>query len=153
MTHYPSNLTSGCATGSAACDREAVLDGMCGVQITAFARADSAGEIHRKEMLVRKVLRARRRRYQFFSEELFADPAWDILLELYAAQLAQRRISVGAVCVGAAVPGTTALRWISALEKRGLVARHDDPYDGRRVYLRLTATGLCSMDGYFVEGC
>lgn len=106
----------------------------------------------RKEILVRRVRNSRARRTQFFSGKLFSDPAWDILLELYAAELAQHRIAIGAVSVSAAVPETTGLRWINALEQRGLVSRQHDPFDARRVYVRLTEIGMSCMNGYFAEG-
>lgn len=95
------------------------------------------------------LLKLRRRRDCFFAAELFADPAWDILLELYAAQLGQRRIPVSSTCIGAAVPTTTALRWISSLEENRLIERRDDPIDGRRVFLSLTSEALAAMDAYF----
>ncbi len=98
---------------------------------------------------VRAILGMRRARDQFFDGELFADPAWDMLLELYAAELGQQRISVGSLCAGAAVPPTTALRWISTLESKGLIERRADPLDGRRFHLSLSTLGLKAMEGYF----
>lgn len=98
---------------------------------------------------IRAMLKFRRNRDQFFEGELFADPAWDILLELYAARLGQQKISVGSLCLGAAVPGTTALRWISMLESKGLIERRADPMDGRRFYLSLSSSGLNAMASYF----
>lgn len=98
---------------------------------------------------IRSMLKLRRGRDKFFESELFADPAWDILLELYAARLGQQKISVGSLCAGAAVPGTTALRWIGQLEGKGLIERSADPMDGRRVYLSLSNAGLNAMACYF----
>lgn len=98
---------------------------------------------------IRTILEHRRRREQFFEEELFADPAWDILLELYAATLGQLRMSTGSVCVGAAVPATTALRWIKVLEDKNLVERKGDPLDGRRIYLSLSKGALDALTNYF----
>ena len=43
---------------------------------------------------VRSVIRARRLRGRFFAEDLFADPAWDMLLDLLQAELAQLRVPV-----------------------------------------------------------
>jgi DNA-binding MarR family transcriptional regulator len=97
---------------------------------------------------VRELIRLRRRRGQFFDATLFADPAWDILLELYEAELAQHRLSISSVCIGAAVPSTTALRWINTLEKKGLVRRADDPMDGRRVFLSLTFGATEALSAY-----
>ena len=98
---------------------------------------------------IRTILRYRRHRDRFFEGELFADPAWDILLELYAARLGQQKIPVGALCEAAAVPATTALRWISQLESKGLIERKADPMDGRRFHLSLSEAGLEAMGGYF----
>lgn len=98
---------------------------------------------------VRAMLKLRRKRDEFFAGELFADPAWDILMELYAAALGQQKISVGNVCLGAAVPSTTALRWITLLENKKLIERRADPMDRRRFYLVLSSDGLAAMDNYF----
>lgn len=101
------------------------------------------------ERQVRDVLKLRRNRDRFFDSELFADPAWDILLELYAAALAQLRVSVTSLCCGAAVPATTALRWINHLEEKGLITRRPDPIDGRRHFLMLSKEGMEAMNAYF----
>lgn len=101
------------------------------------------------ERYVRGLLQARRNRDRFFTSELFADPAWDMLLELYAAALGQFKISVSTLCVGAAVPATTALRWIKQLEDEGLVDRRPDPTDGRRHFLVLSHQGIAAMNAYF----
>lgn len=95
---------------------------------------------------VRSILKARRMRDQFFERELFADPAWDILLELYLADLMQYRMSIGSLCIGAAVPATTALRWIKLLERKGVIMRNADPGDGRRVFVSLSDRSHASMD-------
>lgn len=98
---------------------------------------------------VRALLKLRRNRDRFFDADLFADPAWDILLELYAAALGQLRVSVTSLCSGAAVPATTALRWIGHLEEKGLIARRPDPTDARRCFLMLSNEGFEAMNAYF----
>ena len=98
---------------------------------------------------VRALIKMRRNRDCFFGADIFADPAWDILLELYASALAQLRMSVTNLCVAAAVPPTTALRWINQLEDRGLIVRRADPIDGRRQFLMLSKEGLEAMNAYF----
>jgi DNA-binding MarR family transcriptional regulator len=87
---------------------------------------------------IKALLRARRLREQFLSADLFADPAWDMILDLMAARLAGQRVSVSSLCIAAAVPPTTALRWIRQLTDRGVFSRIDDPADGRRVFIELT---------------
>lgn len=87
---------------------------------------------------IRAIIRARRLRDQFFRSDLFADPAWDMLLDLMAARIERSRVAVSSLCIAAAVPATTALRWIKLLTDRGLLVRSADPQDGRRVYIELS---------------
>ncbi len=97
---------------------------------------------------VRALIRARRLRDQYFRGELFADPAWDMLLDLMAARLEDNRVAVSSLCIAAAVPATTALRWIKALTDRGLFVRSADPEDGRRVYIELSDDAARALAAY-----
>lgn len=99
--------------------------------------------------LVRKILKSRGRRTSLFSERLFGEPAWDMLLELYLAELEQQRISIGSLCIGSRVAATTALRWIRALECEGLITRTSDPLHGRRILVRLVPEAVSAMHTYF----
>jgi len=47
-------------------------------------------------------------RARYFRDELFADPAWDMLLDLLQAEIAQLRVPVSSLCIAASVPATTA---------------------------------------------
>jgi DNA-binding MarR family transcriptional regulator len=96
----------------------------------------------------RSIIKARSARRRFFDGELFADPAWDMLLELYALEGEGRRISVSKLSVAAGVPCTTALRWLDKLEAESLLVREEDPADGRRVWVMLSPTGIAAMDSY-----
>jgi hypothetical protein len=98
---------------------------------------------------VRSVIRARRMRAQFFEAELFADPAWDMLLDLYAARLEGGQVSVSSLCIAAAVPGTTALRWIGTMIAAGLFERQADFADRRRAFIALTGAADAAMAAYF----
>jgi hypothetical protein len=97
---------------------------------------------------IRSMIRARRLRDQYFRGDLFADPAWDMLLDLMAARLEQNRVAVSSLCIAAAVPATTALRWIKALTDRGLLVRSADPQDGRRVYIELSDDTARALAAY-----
>ncbi|UIJ45836.1 hypothetical protein LZK98_02430 [Sphingomonas cannabina] len=98
---------------------------------------------------VRGAIRARRLRANFFAADLFADPAWDMLLDLFAAELEHVRVSVSSLCIAAAVPGTTALRWIGTMIDAGLFERHADPFDRRRAYVSLSEKAREGMLRYF----
>jgi hypothetical protein len=100
---------------------------------------------------VREVIRARRLRARFFDEDLFADPAWDMMLDLLQAELGQHRVSVSSLCIAAAVPATTALRWLKKLVNDGLFIRRSDPHDGRRVFVELAPQTSSALRRYFGE--
>ncbi|PZQ60107.1 MAG: hypothetical protein DI544_09615 [Sphingomonas taxi] len=97
---------------------------------------------------VRDVLRARRLRDRFFGAGLFEDPAWDMLLDLFAAHLEGGRVSVSSLCIAAAVAPTTALRWIGRLTAARLLLRAPDPSDRRRAFVTLTDEALDAMRRY-----
>lgn len=120
----------------------------------ASARAAFGAETSPAERLpdaaeVRSVIRARRLRDAHFPPDLFADPAWDMLLDLYAAEREHRRVSVSSLCIAAAVPGTTALRWIGTMVAAGLFERQADQHDRRRAYVALTDDARRGLNGYF----
>ena len=100
---------------------------------------------------VRSVIRARRLRGRFFPEDMFADPAWDMLLDLLQAEIAQLRVPVSSLCIAAAVPATTALRWLKNMTDQGLFVRRADPHDGRRVFVELAPEASLAMRRYFAE--
>lgn len=116
---------------------------------TMLARAGGSGQV--SPDAIAAILDARRRRETLFGPGLFADPAWDILLELYAAQLKQDRLTVGEVCSAAAVPPTTALGWIKQLERAGLLVRIPDTNDRRRIFAELSDRGAGLMARFFCD--
>ncbi len=109
---------------------------------------EEEGEAPIDAAFVRAIIRARRMRDQYFQGELFADPAWDMLLDLMAARLEKNRVAVSSLCIAAAVPATTALRWIKTLTDRGLLVRAADPQDGRRVYIELSDGAARALASY-----
>ena len=98
---------------------------------------------------VRTAIQARRLRDQFFDKGLFADPAWDMLLDLFQAEIAQIRVPVSSLCDASAVPATTALRWINTMTDAGLFRRCADPHDARRVFVELSTMASAGMRSYF----
>lgn len=97
-------------------------------------------------------IKNRARRKTALPAELFSEPAWDILLELYQAELGQYRVNISKLCMASEVPATTGLRWIQTLEAKGLIGRCPDPFDARRVYIHLTESGSRAMGIYFSNG-
>ncbi len=101
--------------------------------------------------LVRRILRQRQLRGRFFDGDLFADPAWDMLLDLTAARAEHERVSVTSLCIASGVPPTTALRWIGQMTEAGLFERVEDDTDRRRAFVALTDKAADAMARYFAE--
>lgn len=99
--------------------------------------------------MVRAEIARRRLRERYFEPELFADPAWDMLLDLYAAGLEGKQVSVSSLCIAANVPPTTGLRWLTLMTEQGLFERRQDPRDARRVFMELSEGTRAAMQGYF----
>lgn len=97
---------------------------------------------------VRGLIRARRLRDQYFDAELFADPAWDMLLDLMAAQLEGTKVAVSSLCIAASVPPTTALRWIKTMTDENILQRKADERDGRRIFIELGDEAAAGMVGF-----
>lgn len=97
--------------------------------------------------LLDQITEARKQRCSYFQRDLFGEPAWDILLVLYAHALSQRKIAVTELSEAAGLPQTTTLRWLHALEADELVGRSSDPLDARRALISLSEQGLAAMDG------
>lgn len=114
----------------------------------AYRSGDGAAAVTVRAAEVRQAIRIRRLREQFFGEGLFEDPAWDMLLDLFAAELERTRVSVSSLCIAAAVAPTTALRWIGRMTEAGLFQREPDPFDRRRAYMVLSPRAREGMRGY-----
>lgn len=98
---------------------------------------------------VRKIIRQRQLRAQHLPPEIFADPAWDMLLDLAASHVEHKRVSVSSLCIASAVPTTTALRWIGQLTDAALLRREEDPADRRRAFIALTDQAVAALARYF----
>ena len=99
--------------------------------------------------LVRDYVSRRKMRSELFPSDYFADPVWDMLLDLYAAHHENRPVSVSSLCIASGVPATTALRWIKTLTSDGSLIRSRDDSDGRRVYVHLAPATHSNLDAYF----
>jgi DNA-binding MarR family transcriptional regulator len=74
-----------------------------------------------------------------------------MLLDLLQAEIAQLRVPVSSLCIAAAVPATTALRWLKTMTDKGIFVRRADPHDGRRVFVELSREASSAMRRYFAE--
>jgi len=109
-------------------------------------RANPPPDISLTEDHIHSLLAMRRARSRIFGETLFSDPAWDILLELYAAKLGYRTTSLENLARLSSTPLSTARRWVAVLEGRGLAQQGREPTDGVCIRISLTAEGASGME-------
>ena len=93
----------------------------------------------------------RRRRARYLPQNLFAEPAWDILLDLFVNGVRDRAISITSACIAGGIPATTGLRWLGLLEKEGLLVRETSGDDARVTWVRLSDHGMNAMRSYIAE--
>jgi len=101
--------------------------------------------VHVTEDHILSILCVRRGREAAMGRELFSDPAWDILLELYAALLGGRKMTLGDVARSIDVPRSTIARWVSVLSDRQLILASVDVEDAAQLWLQLSPKGNAAM--------
>jgi len=94
--------------------------------------------------LARRISLWRRKRDALFEPMIFADPEWDVLLDLFAEGFG-RRVSMSSLCIAASVPTTTAMRCINAMIEQGVLVKSRDDTDARRVLIELTEDARSRM--------
>lgn len=98
--------------------------------------------------VAKRLLAQRMSRFDFFSAELFHEPAWDMLLALFVAHDEQRTMNVKTLVASAHAPVTTSQRWIDHLYKLNLIHRVIDPVDRRRMEITLSDSGYKAVMAY-----
>lgn len=95
-----------------------------------------------------KLIKARSSRAKYFPAELFGEPAWNILLDLYVCKARGQRITITSSCIASGVPPTTAIRYINLLVSMGLLTKSVSTADLRATYLELTGEAENLMDKF-----
>jgi CheY-like chemotaxis protein/DNA-binding MarR family transcriptional regulator len=113
------------------------------------AKADGTTPTSRNRAALNDLKTMRRVRSQYFPTELFSDPCWEMLLDLYDAHLGGAEVTVTSLGAASGVPQTTALRRMETLQGHGLITRSEDKDDKRRIIVRLTDAGLAAVERFF----
>ena len=93
----------------------------------------------------RELLMERRIMDRYIREISLSPASWIILLELYSAAAASKRLSVSSLGYASGVSIATAVRLTQSLEARAIVERQRDPHDARRTNVALSARGRASL--------
>ena len=91
---------------------------------------------------------ARRSRAALFPDELFDEPAWDIMLQLYCAAGRDEVTTIYALGRSISAPLSTIERWVEYLVERNLVERTDS-LGNLDLEIRLSENGFSRLDAYF----
>jgi hypothetical protein len=89
------------------------------------------------------ILEIRRKRIDIFGANLFSDPAWDILLDLYEARQKGRKLKLEDLQTDA--PRSTLARWATVLADRGLINCELDPAERSVLRLEISGKGAIMM--------
>jgi hypothetical protein len=84
-------------------------------------------------------------REDVIGSDLIGVPAWNMLLELFKQFAGGAKVSTKSLQIISGCPETTALRLISRLERRGLVARTNSDDDRRVTFVELTGDGVTKV--------
>jgi hypothetical protein len=91
------------------------------------------------------IYRLRQHRQSYFDAALFAEPAWDMLLDLFINKVREARVSTTSLCLAAGVPHATGIRWIRTLREHGLLRRYRAADDARLMLIEITPKGYQLM--------
>ncbi|AUX69606.1 hypothetical protein CHX26_08960 [Porphyrobacter sp. HT-58-2] len=109
----------------------------------------NAARVERAVEAAQKALRDRQVRTDFVGNaEMFGEPAWDIMLDLFIRQAQDENVSIKAACMSPGAKSSTVLRWLNVLEMNDLVRCEADPSDSKRYLIRLTPAGYEGMLRY-----
>ncbi len=131
----------GCGTSSQVVLREPAGDRL-DVPDAASALAN-AQKASRRRLLRRQLVGA---------HELFGEPAWDMLIDLFIHEGEAKAVSTSSLCIASGLPMSSALRLLQRLCDFGLVTREADRHDGRRNFIRLAPGLRQRLTAYFEGG-
>lgn len=103
----------------------------------------NAQRVSRRRLLRRQLVGA---------DDLFGEPAWDMLIDLFIHEAAAKSVSTSSLCIASGLPMSSALRLLQRLCDADLVTREADRYDGRRNFIRLTPDLAHRLLAYFAAG-
>lgn len=115
----------------------------------ALAKASASGRTEPDLLAaVELVFHLRSLRARYLPPHLLGDPAWDMLLELLRAELANQTVTTAQLGVAAGLPLEVGNRWVDALVQSGFCSGAGDADDR---HVRLTPEGSAALREYFAQ--
>lgn len=96
-------------------------------------------------------LRIYGRRDSSFPLGNFADPGWQLLVDLFVHQASGKQINVSSACIGSRAPSTTALRYIAEYIEKGILVRTPCEHDQRVSWLSLSENAQAALIELFCD--
>ncbi|NML09778.1 MarR family transcriptional regulator [Sphingobium sp. AR-3-1] len=104
------------------------------------------GEGNDQRPALARYVEARRMRSTLFGHDLFADPAWDILLLLYQAELEGGGLTLEQLSETLRLSLSVVVGQVGVMERRGLLDEHrSSPSSRRRRAIRLSPLAVDAM--------
>ena len=85
-----------------------------------------------------ELIALRKQREKLMGTDLFGEPAWDMLLDLFVQRVDSQRVSTTSAVIAGRVPNSTGLRHLNNLVRRGLVNQNAANHDLRIQYVSLS---------------
>lgn len=83
-------------------------------------------DLSEAQLRARQLFQLRRKRSQHFNQQIFSEPAWDVLLLLFGEGLSAMAWTAKAIANATETPPPTMGRWLAIIEGEGLIERTDD---------------------------
>lgn len=110
------------------------------------------GGVHTALANARRTGRRRLLRRQLLgTDELFGEPAWDMLIDLFVHHCQGMSVSTSSLCVASDLSMSSALRLVQRMIDADLLMREADPADGRRNFIRLSPSTAHRLTAFFEE--
>ncbi len=97
------------------------------------------------------IYKQRRKRKEFIPSEFLAEPAWDMLLELFMQFAGKAKVSTTSLCIASDSAPSTALRYIGQLESADFIKRSASVFDKRVTFVELTDQGVLAVGRYLEQ--
>ena len=94
----------------------------------------------------------RRRRDALFPDELFGEPAWDLLLAMFVARDRNQAMILCRAYTAAGVTDTTGRRLLDRMEADGLITRRRAPRSRKMRIVELTELAVERLTDYLAKG-